>query len=345
MTSAESKTGCIDSRRVIISRRRMVWHIPGCPGVEGFAAASPDAIQGGCYTARTMQPGATTTDWETLAIVGVGLIGGSLGAAVKQRRLAQRVIGVGRHPERLKEAQRRGLIDETEGDLGRAAARASFLVFCTPVDQIAAQVRLAQAHAQPGTCCTDAGSVKGALCAALADLASGPCVFVGAHPLAGSEKSGFEHANPQLFQERTCVLTPLPEHDPQSVERVEQFWRGVGMRVRRMTPQAHDAALAWTSHVPHVVAAALAAALRDEHRSLTATGFRDTTRIAAGDPQLWTAILLQNAEAVLAALDGVAQELSAFRAAIAHRDAAALNSLLQTAKTHRDALGNGGSGS
>lgn len=285
-----------------------------------------------------MNASSSTCDFETVAIAGVGLIGGSLGAAVKRRGLARRVIGVGRHPGRLAEAQQRGLIDEFERDVGRAAARADIVVICTPVDQIVSHVREARRTARPGTCLTDAGSVKGVLCTALADLATGPCVFVGAHPLAGSEKSGFEYAQAELFQGRTCVVTPLPEHDADAVARVERFWSGVGMRVVRMSPQEHDAVLACTSHAPHVVAAALAAALRDEHRAYTATGFRDTTRIASGDPTLWTGILLQNAEAVLAALDQVEQSWTAFREALQRHDAEALKSLLQTAKHRRDAL-------
>lgn len=287
-----------------------------------------------------MTASSCTCDFETVAIAGVGLIGGSLGAAVKRRGLARRVIGVGRHPGRLAEAQQRGLIDEFEHAVGRAAARAEMVVICTPVEQIVAQVREASQSARPGTCITDAGSVKGVLCAALADLATGPCVYVGAHPLAGSEKSGFEYAQADLFQGRTCVVTPLPEHAADAVARVERLWSGVGMRVVRMSPQEHDAALACTSHVPHVVAAALAAALREEHRPYTATGFRDTTRIASGDPALWTGILLLNAEAVLSALDQVEQSWTAFREALQRRDAEALMSLLQTAKLQRDALNN-----
>ena len=292
------------------------------------------------YNNRTM-PATNSFLTDTVAIVGVGLIGGSIGGALKRRELARRVIGVGRSPQRLADAQRRGLIDEHTCDLRVAAGEASLVVFCTPVDRIVDQVREARVTAHPGTFLTDAGSVKGHICSALSDLAAGQCVFLGSHPLAGSEKAGCEHADAELFQDRTCIVTPLPAHSPDDIVRIEQFWQRLGMRTVRMTPADHDAALARTSHAPHLLAAALAATLRSEHQPLTATGFRDTTRIAAGDPDLWTEILLQNADAVIAALADVDACIGDFRTALRQRDAAALKKLLQAAKTNRDALGNG----
>jgi prephenate dehydrogenase len=276
---------------------------------------------------------------ETVAIVGVGLIGGSIGGALKRRELAERVIGVGRNPQRLQHAQHWLLIDDYTCDLRAAAVEAELIVFCTPVNRIVAGVRSACETARPGTLLTDAGSVKGQICTALADLAAGPVVFLGAHPLAGSEKTGHEHASAELFEERTCVVTPLPAHALHDVARLEDFWQLLGMNTVRMSPAAHDAALARTSHAPHVLAAALAAALRNDQRPLTASGFRDTTRIAAGDPELWTSILLQNADAVSAALTDVDATLAEFRAALERRDEMALKTLLQTAKTNREALG------
>jgi prephenate dehydrogenase len=275
---------------------------------------------------------------DTVAVVGVGLIGGSLAGAVRQRGLARRVIGVGRDPQRLAAAQQAGLLDEFTCDLHAAAAESSLMVFCTPVDKIAAQAQQAFATARPGTLFTDAGSVKGPICSDLAAWATGPKVFLGAHPLAGSERAGFEHADPQLFEDRMCVITPLPAHAEQDIARLTRFWQQLGMQTVRMSPADHDAAVACTSHVPHVVAAALAATLRDDQRPLTATGFRDTTRVAAGDPDLWTAILLQNARSVTDGLQAVDAELAAFRTAIERSDPAALKTLLETAKTKRDAL-------
>jgi prephenate dehydrogenase len=156
--------------------------------------------------------------------------------------------------------------------------------------------------------------------------------------LAGSEQNGWEHGDAELFEGRVCVVTPDASTRPDVLERVEDFWRTLGMRLVRMSPEEHDRALAVTSHVPHVVAAALAVQLTDELRDLAATGFRDTTRIAAGDPELWTAILLANADSVSAGIDRVMEQLAAFRAVIASGDESGLLRLLKIARERRDLL-------
>src|SRR5262249_12901378 len=158
-----------------------------------------------------------------------------------------------------------------------------------PVDVIASGVRQAATACQKGALITDAGSVKACLCR---DLATGlpPHVeFVGTHPLAGSEKQGFEYADARLFEKRICVVTPIAGNSRQAVERIAGFWKNLGSRIIEMAPGVHDRALAETSHLPHLAAAALAAALTLENRPLAASGFRDTTRVASGDPELWTA--------------------------------------------------------
>jgi cyclohexadieny/prephenate dehydrogenase len=271
---------------------------------------------------------------ETVVIVGVGLIGGSLAAALRQRGVARTVIGVGRDVSRLQAAKRAGLIDDATTDLATAVARADVIVFCTPVDRVVEGVRLASQHVRPGALITDAGSVKQPICDALADLAQ----FVGSHPIAGSHRQGFEAADANLFDGRMCVLTPLSSATESRVERLDQFWRAVGMRTKSMSPTAHDRALAMTSHLPHVVASALAATLADDNRPLTGTGFRDTTRVAEGDSELWTGILLQNAENVLVGIDEVQHQLTAFREALVAGDVPRVRQLLTDGKHRREQL-------
>jgi prephenate dehydrogenase len=271
---------------------------------------------------------------ETVVIVGVGLIGGSLAAALRQRRLARQVIGVGRDPARLEQVRAAGLIDAASTDLARSAARADVIVFCTPVDRVAAGVREAAKHVRPGTLLTDAGSVKQPICDALFDVPN----FIGSHPIAGSHRQGFEAADAGLFDGRMCVITPLPAAGASQVERLDRFWQAVGMRTVRMSPGDHDRALAMTSHLPHVVAAALARTLTEANRPLTGTGFRDTTRIAAGDPDLWCGILLQNAGRVLDGIDAVQRQLAEFRAALAAEDASEIRRLLLAGQQQRSHL-------
>lgn len=276
---------------------------------------------------------------ETLTIVGVGLIGGSLGLAAKQRRVAARVIGVGRQQRSLDQARAVGAIDEGVLDLAAGARPADLIVFCTPVDRIADQVLEAAPHCRPGTLLTDAGSTKAGLVQAIVSRLPGHVAFVGSHPLAGSEKRGPVYADADLFEGRLTIVTRTSRTDEPALARTRHFWESVGARVKIMAPEAHDQALARTSHLPHLAASALAGILPAADAELTATGFRDCTRIAAGDPELWTAIFLQNRAAVLAALETLERQLDRFRQALQTSDATALTELLAQAKKVRDALG------
>jgi prephenate dehydrogenase len=270
----------------------------------------------------------------TLTIVGVGLIGGAIGLAAKKRGLAQRILGVGRDPARLDNARRLGAIDEARLDLADACADSDCVVFCTPVNRIVEQVAVAARACPASAILTDAGSTKQAIVDAVTSER-----FVGAHPLAGSEKKGVEHAHAELFVGRWTVLTPTPRTSPDVLDGVRSFWLTLGARVRLMTPADHDRALALTSHLPHLVASALAGLLPDDLRELTATGFRDTTRIAGGDAEVWTPIFQHNRAAVLAALGQLEQRMQQFRQALAKDDAGQIDQWLLQGKKVRDALG------
>jgi cyclohexadieny/prephenate dehydrogenase len=277
---------------------------------------------------------------QTLTVVGVGLLGGSLGLAARQRGLARRVLGCDRDPASLDFARDLGAIDSGCLALEDAVREAEVVVFCTPVDQIARQVLAAAEACAAGALLTDVGSAKAAIVRAVDGRLPAGVAFVGSHPLAGSEKRGPEHANARLFERRLAVVTPTPRTDAAALQRTRALWEGLGSRVHMMSPEDHDRALALTSHLPHLTAAALAGILPPELYELTATGFRDTTRVAAGDPGLWTAIFAQNRAAVLDGLRLLAARLGEFRQALEAGDDAALDRLLTQAKKVRDALGN-----
>src|ERR1043166_6989536 len=187
--------------------------------------------------------------FRVLTIVGVGLIGGSIGLAAKKRGVVQRVIGVGRDPIKLERARQLGAIDEGSIDITDAVNGADLILFCTPVDQIAGEVKFAALHAKAGAIVSDAGSTKGAIVRAVEAAPLGNGVrFVGAHPLAGSEKKGAEHASADLFVDRWTVVTPSEATDMDALADVQSFWQGLGAKVRVMTPEAHDEVLAFTSH-------------------------------------------------------------------------------------------------
>jgi prephenate dehydrogenase len=283
---------------------------------------------------------------ETVVIVGVGMIGGSLAAALKRRKIARKVIGVGRDQARVEAALAAGLIDEATTITKSVLDQANLVVFCTPVERVAPDVRAVVADLstnadnsngqRPGSdlLLTDVGSVKGPICADLMDIPA----FIGSHPIAGSHRQGFEAADARLFEGRLCVLTPTTSTLETSVSRLERFWRALGMRTIRMSPVSHDAALAVTSHLPHVVAAALATTVSDDHRRLTGTGFRDTTRVAAGDPDLWAGILMNNSEQVVNGIDEMQKRLAAYRSALASHDLMQIRQLLKDGQQFRMSL-------
>jgi cyclohexadieny/prephenate dehydrogenase len=277
--------------------------------------------------------------FDSLAVVGVGLIGGSVGLAAKARAATRRVVGVGRNPHSLARAQELGAIDEFTTDLAVGVRSADVVVFCSPVDQIARQVRQAAAYAMPGALFTDAGSTKGTIVRDLDGRLPDHVRFVGAHPLAGSEKQGAENGSADLFAGRVCVLTPTARSDPRAVERATLFWQALGCEVKRLTPEEHDLALATTSHLPHLVASLLAGQLPAKWKPFAATGFRDTTRVAAGDPALWTAIARENALALSHSLEEFDGRLQQLRRAVLDRDVDALTDILTAGKKVRDALG------
>lgn len=274
----------------------------------------------------------------TLTIVGVGLIGGSIGLAARRRGLVERVLGVGWRPATLERALALGAIDQGFLDPLDAVPQADLAVFCTPVDRIAEQVLAAAPRCRPGTLLTDAGSTKQAIVQGVEGRLPEGVDFVGSHPLAGSEKRGPDHADADLFQGRLVVVTPTARTRAEAVERTSAFWRALGARVRAMPPDEHDRALALTSHLPHLAASALAGILPPALFDLTATGFRDTTRVAAGDPALWTGIFLQNRPAVLEAIRLLCARIEHFRHALENEDRHTLDDLLAQAKKVRDAL-------
>jgi cyclohexadieny/prephenate dehydrogenase len=279
-----------------------------------------------------------TMTMRTLAIVGVGLMGGSIALAAKARGVAGRVLGVDRNDEALEQARLYCGLDECFTNMAPAVRQAQITVFCTPVDQIAEQVAAAAASCDGGLL-TDVGSTKATIVRGLEKKLPAGCRFVGSHPLAGSEKSGAAHAHSRLFEGRVVVVTPTEQTAPEPLEEVKKFWQVLGAKVVEMTPEDHDIALAQTSHLPHLLAAALAGGLPAELRPLTATGFRDTTRVAAGEPALWTGVFMHNRGPILKALQALEGELGRFRDALDVGDRVALESLLTNAKRNRDALG------
>jgi prephenate dehydrogenase len=276
--------------------------------------------------------------WDTVAIVGVGLIGGSVGLSLRNAGLAKTVVGIGRRQSSLRKARVLRAVTTTTTKIARGVADAELTVVCSPVQRIADHVAEAADACPRGALITDAGSIKARILADLKDRCPKglprDVVFVGSHPLAGSDKSGVQFATDDLFRGRPCIVTPTKRVPDRFVRGVSEFWRALGARVVEMTPAQHDAVVACVSHVPHIAASALAS-LAAGSLDVVGTGWLDTTRIAAGDVELWRQILTGNRSAVLKALDKYETVLSAFRDALAARDEGRVRKLLEAGKDNR----------
>lgn len=269
----------------------------------------------------------------------MGLIGASIGLALRKSGHAGRIVGIGRRPDRLERAVELGAIDDYLVGAGPTLRDVDLLVLCVPVDQIVDRGVECEGFLSDQAVLTDAGSTKGRLVAEMDRRLILPSRFLGSHPIAGSEKTGAEAARADLYQDRTCVLTPTHQTAPSTVETVRQFWRRLGMNVVEMSADDHDRALALTSHLPHLVSSALSSAVDPRYHGQAGTGLRDASRLAAGDPQLWTAILSDNRDHVLAAIDAFEQRLRELRQAIEDRGHSQLEASLARGKRHRDNLG------
>jgi len=269
------------------------------------------------------------------------LIGGSVGLALRHRKLCRRIIGVGRREESLQVARRVGAVDHTTTELEQGVSEAELIVVCSPVMHIAKHVLSAAKLCPAGALITDAGSTKEQILDEIKECwdDARDVQFVGSHPIAGSEKAGPEAARADLFEQRLVVVTPDGTSGTRAVESVEQFWQSLGARTIRRSPANHDRLLAASSHMPHVVASALAACTSNSELPFTGSGWADMTRIAAGDVQLWQQILTENQSHVLQSLDKFMEMLDGFRTAIEAKDKRKLVRLLTAGKKKRDAVG------
>ncbi len=279
--------------------------------------------------------------FEQLAVLGCGLMGGSFALAAKAAGLVQRVVGYARSPQTLRRARELGVIDVEAPSALLAVSGADLILLAVPVAATGDTLQAIRHRVAPGALVMDVGSTKGDVVAAAQQYFQGQLPqFVPAHPIAGKERAGVEHASADLYRGCQVILTPLPQTDPAQTQRAQALWQALGARVRLMRPEAHDAAYAAVSHLPHLLAFAAVRALAQqptaaEFLGLAGPGFRDFTRIAASDPDIWRDILLANAEPVLQQAQAFRATLDTFEAALRTRDAAALRALIADASRVR----------
>jgi prephenate dehydrogenase len=280
--------------------------------------------------------------FQKITIVGVGLLGGSLGLAARKRRVARETAGYARREKTVAEAEKVGALDYATTDLLAAVSGADLVILCTPLAQMRALTEQFLPALKRGAIVTDVGSVKVEAVRELESLvAKAGAQFVGSHPMTGGEKMGVLAARADLYANAVCVVTPTKKSRAAAVRKVEQFWKALGARVVNMDAAKHDALVGRTSHLPHITAAALAGLVLDPRQpsassGLCATGFRDTTRIASGSPEMWRDIALANRKNVSQSVEAFIGELKKFQAALKKGDAKAVEKFFATAKERRD---------
>lgn len=280
--------------------------------------------------------------WEKVTLIGVGLLGGSLGLALRRRQLARHVVGLVRRETARTDCLAAGAVDHATLDPVEAVRDADLVVLGTPLGEMVEIVRRIHPALPPHALVTDVGSVKAPLIRQLEPLFNhdGPR-FVGSHPMAGSEFSGVAHARADLFERAVCVVTPTARSHPAAIDQVEILWRAVGGVVRRMSPEDHDDAVSRSSHLPHLLAAALVHEVlgpdtAPDQEALCASGFRDCTRVASGSAPMWRDIASMNHHRLRHAVASLSRRLTALEALLEQPDAGALEAFFHEARHRRE---------
>jgi prephenate dehydrogenase len=285
--------------------------------------------------------------FKQVAIIGVGLIGGSLGMILRRKGLADHVVGVGRSLDNLKTAVTVGAIDRYVADPTDGVQGSDLVILATPVDTYERHLKNWAHRLRPGTIVSDVGSVKGTLVERSEAAMPAGVHFVGAHPIAGKEKTGVAAGSDQLFKGARCILTPTKRTDPHALEQIKQMWEATESILLTMDPHLHDQILGAVSHLPHVAAFALMNALAElrDHQipaldlaGHSGGGLRDTTRIAASSPEMWRDIFLWNRDNVVSFIERYERALEELKQLIKAGDAAGMERVLERAKAEREKL-------
>jgi prephenate dehydrogenase len=276
--------------------------------------------------------------FSKIAIVGVGLIGGSIGLAVRTRRLCPRVVGIGRRRLSLDKAIQKSAIDKATLDMQEGLADADLIIIATPVDKVKEKIVEAARYAKKGAIIIDVNSTKQDIVKIAQENIEKGVFFVGTHPIAGSERSGVASSEPELFNDTVCIITPTRYTDKQALAKIELFWKALGAKVIFMSAKAHDGIVAKISHLPHILAYALCNTVSSDELHAAGSGFKDTTRIAKSRSEMWEDIFIQNQPSVLKAIDLFENKLKNLKQDIAKRDRISLGRRLRRAMKKRSSI-------
>lgn len=269
--------------------------------------------------------------------MGTGLLGGSIGHALRAAGYEGTRTGIGRRTATLEKAVACEAVDETTCSIEEGVADADLVILCTPIGSFETLLPKIRDNLKPGAYITDVASTKAEVVHLAEQTLTESVYFVGSHPMAGSEKTGVEYARADLFENALCIITPTNRTDKDAVQWISDFWQSIGGYTLVMPPRQHDELLARVSHLPHAVATALVhLAMKNSAIDLAGPGFGDCTRIASGDPDMWTDIFTSNQKATISAVDLLIKELTHFRDRLDREDAEAIRAWLAEGKENRD---------
>lgn len=273
----------------------------------------------------------------TVCIIGPGLIGGSIGLGLKKRNLTKTVIGVGHRASSIENALKMHAIDIGILNPEEAVKDADIVILATSVNQIIDTAKKVIPFMKSNAILTDVGSTKNYIVQQITHTIREDISFVGAHPIAGSEQRGVEFASPDLFTGCNCIIT-FSNKSPMGLETISSLWQLLGAKILYLTAEQHDETLAYVSHLPHLIASCLVNSIKQEHLVYGASGLRDTTRVASGDPELWINIFDQNRENVIKSIDRFMAELAGFKSDLLKKNDTLLLDRLKKAKLSRDSV-------
>jgi len=301
-------------------------HLRGGGGFHLHRVGGEDAEQCGNYM------------FKRITIIGLGLIGGSLALAIKEKKLAKTIAGVSRRKSTIGYAIKNRIADFATTDLKKGVKDSDLVIIATPACKTVDMAKLIAPFLKKGAIVTDTGSTKKYIVKNIEKAGLRGVYFVGSHPIAGSEKSGIKSANKDLFKGACCILTKTKNTDPQAFSKVKKFWNGLGMKVIAADADTHDRLLSRISHLPHAAAASLVNSIGRNSLGFAAGGFKDTTRIASGEPEIWKDVFLTNRDNLIKDIDLLKAELSKIQTALKNKDSSRLLKLLWNAKVIRDSL-------
>ncbi len=282
--------------------------------------------------------GSNQVYFRKVAIIGVGLIGGSLGMTIKNKRMSREVAGISLRHTSLVTALKSHAIDRAYHDMKKVLLDADLVILATPVNTIINILAMMGPFLKRGCIVTDVGSTKLTIVETAEKKLPNHCSFVGGHPLAGSEKQGAMFANPDLFGNAICLLTPTEKTNRSAYDKIKNFWTQLGSKVVSVSPAEHDKILAYISHLPHLLAYALMGVIPQNCLNYAAQGLKDATRVAASSPNMWNDICMANSKNLVQALDEMVKQLAAFRKMIVFKDENSLIEQFKKSKAKRDGL-------